>query len=295
MNAFHVPVLMRAVIEGLDISPGKRYVDATVGGGGYGLEIIRRGGLLLGIDRDSDAIGMAGQKFEAQSSFGKGAQKAWKLIRGNFRDIKAIAQENGFSKVDGVLFDLGVSSHQLDTPERGFSFRSPGMPLDLRMDQSSGIPAGAYIQSMPESDLYEIFTAYGEEKFARTIAGSIVRARHIAPIRSVGDLLRVVDAAVGSRKNTIGTYARIFQALRIAVNDELSALKEGVTGALEIVKIHGRVAIISYHSLEDRIVKRAFNRPDIMAVNKRPITPGNEEIRVNSRSRSAKLRIAEKL
>lgn len=294
MSTFHTPVLMKEVIEGLQVRAGKNYIDATIGGGGYGVEIVKRGGRLLGIDQDPDAIEYSAARIKLQApTITWGADIT--IAKGNFRDIQQIAKANNFTSVDGVLFDLGVSSHQLDTPSRGFSFRRPEALLDLRMNPKQGIPAWELVKKLSEDALYEIFAAYGEEKFARTIAGSLVRARRLTQIRATGDLLRVIDTAVGRQKDKTGIYARIFQALRIAVNDELEALKGGLQGALGILRSQGRLVVISYHSLEDRIVKRVLNRPDIRIVNKRPITPGDEEIYINSRSRSAKLRIAEKL
>lgn len=262
----HTPVLVDEVLQGLDVREGKRYIDATYGFGGHSREIEKRGGVVLGIDADADAD----------------------AIHGNFRDIEKIASVNGFNEVDGVLFDLGVSSHQLDTPERGFSFRFPNAPLDLRMDPSQGTPAAQYIRRLSEEELYEVLARFGEEELARPFARAICSARRVNPIRTTGDLASVIGRSEKAK-------ARVFQALRIAVNDELAALKEGLAGAVRLLTSNGRLAVISYHSLEDRIVKREIERPGLRPVNKRPITPSEEEKQENPRSRSAKLRIAEKI
>lgn len=280
MRAFHEPVMVRDVIEGLQIEHGKTYIDATLGGGGHAQEILKRGGILLGIDQDLEALDVV---------------KSGKLVWGNFRDIEKIAKEHGFEQVDGILFDLGVSSHQIDTPARGFSFRYPDSPLDLRMNQKRGMPAWEFLKKLSEEELYEILATFGEEKLARTIAALIVRARRVRPFATVADLVRVVDSLIRDPRERIGTYARIFQALRISVNDELGALKDGLRGAATVLRSKGRLAVLSYHSLEDRIVKREIARLGFRPMNKRPKRPSVAEMRRNSRSRSAKLRIAEKL
>jgi len=216
-------------------------------------------------------------------------------VKGNFRDIERIAKENSFENVDGILFDLGVSSHQIDTPMRGFSYRFDESPLDLRMNPVQGLPAWEVIKKLSEEELYEIFATYGEEKLARTIAGLVVRARRIAPVKTTGDLMRVIGTATTNPMEKTGTYARIFQALRILVNDELGALRDGIVQAKTVLGFGGRLVVLSYHSLEDRIVKRECKRLGFRPVNKRPITPSVIELRDNWRSRSAKLRIAETL
>ena len=283
MNTFHTPVMLGEVIEGLDVREGKKYIDATVGGGGHAVEIERRGGRILGIDQDPEAVEFAKQNLK------------WKIVRGNFRDIEKIAKENGFENADGILFDLGVSSHQIDTPNRGFSFRFPEALLDLRMNPGQGVSASEYIKKLSEQELYEIFASFGEEKLARAIARGIVRARRISPLITIGDVIGVVDSVIGDPREKMGTYARIFQALRIAVNDELGALKDGLRGAAVVLGSGGRLVVLSYHSLEDRIAKLEIGRLGLRAINKRPITPGDSELQENSRSRSAKLRVAQKL
>lgn len=262
----HTPVLVREVLQGLNVQAEGRYIDATFGFGGHSKEITRCGGIVLGIDADPES----------------------EAIHRNFRDIEKIAKENGFDQVDGILFDLGVSSHQIDTPERGFSFRFPEAPLDLRMDSSQGAPASEYIRRFSKEELYEVLATFGEEERAWSIAHAICRTRSVNPIKTTGDLASVIG---GDEK----AKARVFQAFRILVNDELQALKEGLLGAVRLLISGGRLVVISYHSLEDRIVKRQIEHLGLRPVNKRPVTPGEEEKRQNPRSRSAKLRIAEKI
>lgn len=262
----HIPVLLNEAIQGLNVAPGKRFIDATYGGGGHAKEIERRGGEVLAMDVDSDT-------------------KA--TVIGNFRNIEKIAREHGFSNVNGILFDLGVSSHQLDTEERGFSYRFTDAPLDLRLNQSKGETAAQLVNRASSEELYEIFTRFGEEELARTISHDIVRARAIAPIETTGDLVRIV----GSHP---GTLSRVFQALRIAVNDELEALKEGLLGAEKLLDKNGRLVVITFHSLEDRIVKQFMQRDQWRVITRKPIASSWGEQKENPRSRSAKLRIAEK-
>lgn len=271
MNGTHVPVLVTEVIEAFGVSPGKNYIDATVGLGGHTAEIVKRGGIVLGIDQDKEAIELVQERLRNTT-----------LVHGNFRDIEKIAHENGFGSVDGVLFDLGVSSLQLDTPQRGFSYRYTDAPLDLRMDQSKGETAAELINRASEKELYDIFSQFGEEQHSRSISEALYRAR---PVRTVGDLVRIV----GTNKSVL---SRIFQALRIAVNDELGSLKAGLEGAQRLLKPGGKLVVISFHSLEDRIVKRWMRSSGWDVVTKRPLVPGTEEVDTNRRSRSAKLRIA---
>ncbi len=283
MNTFHKPVMSQEVLKALDVGEGKRYIDATVGGGGHSIEILKRGGKVLGIDKDPEAV-----------EFTKENNK-WKIVQGNFRDIENIAKEHGFSEADGILFDLGVSSHQIDTPERGFSFRYPDSPLDLRMDPMGGIPASEKIKHLSLEELYEIFATYGEEKLARPIAYAFVRARRIRGVTTVGEVIAIVEGVVKGRTARISTLARVFQAIRIVVNDEMVALKEGLDGGARVLATGGRMVVLSYHSLEDRIVKQAMMRPPLKPFIKKPVVASREEIANNSRSRSAKLRVAEKI
>ena len=263
---YHTPIMVEEVLEGLQVAPGKRFIDATYGGGGHASEIVRRGGEVLGIDVDPDTGPHA--------------------VHGNFRNIEEIAKKEGFSEVDGILFDLGVSSHQLDTGDRGFSYRFVDAPLDLRFNQNEGETAAELLKRVSEDELYEILATFGEEEHSRAIATAIVRARRVSPVRTTGDLLKIIGKK---------TASQVFQALRIVVNDELNALKEGLHGAKDLLKPNGRLAVISFHSLEDRIVKLYFKTDAWKLITKKPIVPGHEEIKVNKRARSAKLRIAEKI
>lgn len=292
MSSFHTPVLISEVLEGLAIRAGGKYIDATVGGGGHSIEIVKQGGKVLGIDQDPEALTFTQQRMEDE---GWKTERNWKLVQGNFRDIEKLAKENGFDEADGILFDLGVSSHQIDTPKRGFSYRYPQSVLDLRMNPKAGAPASEYIHKLSEEELYEILAKFGEEKLARTIAATVVRARRVGPFTTVGDLVKIVDGAVTDAHARTRTLARVFQAIRIAVNDELGALKQGLKSAGALLQPGGRLAVISYHSLEDRIVKREIGFIGLKAFNKRPITPSDTEMRENPRSRSAKLRISQKL
>ncbi len=292
INAYHMPVMVREVLEGLQVQKGKSYIDATLGGGGHALEILRRGGRVLGIDQDAEALAFAKQRIEDQ---GWNVGKDWIIAQGNFRDIEKIAKEYGFKEADGILFDLGVSSHQIDTPERGFSFRYPEAHLDLRMDPTGGIPASEKIGHLSTEELYEIFAKYGEEKLARPIAYAFVSARRIRAITTVGEVIGIVESVVKGRSDRISTLARVFQAIRISVNDELGALKEGLDGGARVLRVGGRMIVLSYHSLEDRIVKQAVMRPPLTPVIKKSMVASREEIATNSRSRSAKLRVAEKI
>ncbi|KKW09750.1 MAG: Ribosomal RNA small subunit methyltransferase H [Microgenomates group bacterium GW2011_GWC1_49_7] len=260
----HIPVLLREAVEGLQVAPGKRFIDATYGGGGHAREIERLGGKVLGIDTDPDT----------------GA------IQGNFRDIVSIAKEHGFDTANGILFDLGVSSHQLDTPERGFSYRFPDAPLDLRLNQSEGMTAAEYLKGVSEEELYETLASFSEEEHSRAIAAAIVRARRVSPIQTTGDLLHIVGHQAAPQ---------IFQGLRIAINGELNALKEGLAGAKALLVPGGRLAVISFHSLEDRIVKQFMRSDAWKLITKKPIVAGEAEKKENIRARSAKLRIAQKL
>lgn len=275
--------MAQEVLEGLQVKEGKKYIDATAGGGGHSIEILKRGGKVLGIDQDPESVEFARQNFNL------------KIVHGNFRDIEKIAKENGFDEADGILFDLGVSSHQIDTPERGFSFRYPDSPLDLRMDPTAGVPASEKIRHLSLEELYEIFATYGEEKLAWPIAHAFVRARRVKAIATVGEVIGIVERVVKGRSDRISTLARVFQAIRIAVNDEMVALKEGLDGGARVLTIGGRMVVISYHSLEDRIVKHVMMRPSLMPVIKKSVVASREEIATNSRSRSAKLRVAEKI
>ncbi len=297
MNNFHTPVLLKEVLGFLEVKEGKRYIDATLGGGGHTGEILRLGGRVLGIDQDEEALKYVKNNFKLQITNSK-----LLTAKGNFRDIDRIAHLNKFDKVGGIIFDLGLSSYQVDNPKRGFSF-SKGGPLDMRMDKELAVSARDLINVLPKGELNEIFSKFGEERNALAISRGIVSARRIAPIETTGDLSGIIQQAYGI-KGEVNDFTRanlnkrVFQALRIAVNDELGSLEEALPKALGLLESGGRMAVISFHSLEDRIVKQAFagfekeNKGRV--ITKKPVTATEEEKRVNTRSRSAKLRVFEK-
>ena len=286
MNSFHVSVLLKEIIEGLRIEEGKKYIDATLGGGGHSFEILKQGGIVLGIDVDQDAIDHVKLKVKSEKL---------KVMKGNFRDIDKIAHLNNFEKVSGIIFDLGVSSHQLGKGERGFSFQKEG-PLDMRMDHELGVRAMDLLKILTKGELYEIFTKFGEENRAWAVSSRIVSSRKMKPIETTKDL---VDVIGGSRPGGIHAATKVFQALRIAVNDELGSLEEALPKAIRLLEKNGRLAVISFHSLEDRIVKRSFisfgNMKLGKIITKKPIVASQDEVEKNRKSRSAKLRIFEKL
>lgn len=293
MTTYHTPVLLDEVITALSIVPGKKYIDATLGGGGYGWEIVKRGGVLLGIDADRDAIEHTKQELKVKSEKLK-IDENWKLVQGNFRNIADIASTHGFDEVDGVVFDLGVSSYQLDTPQKGFSYRFGDAPLDMRFGSEVDRTAADIIKTSSEAELYEIFATYGEEERARAIARAIVRSRQVKPITRAGELAEAVSHAIPENERT-ETLSRVYQALRIVVNDELGALKDGLEGAHEVLVPGGTLAVVSFHSLEDRIVKRNMDTSAWRVVTRKPVVAGTVEQMRNRRSRSAKLRVAYKL
>ena len=297
MTDFHISVLLKETIDGLRVEKNKKYIDATLGGGGHSFEILRRGGIVLGIDVDKEAVEYV-EKLKTQNS--KLKLENLTLVRGNFREIDRIAHLprtkmvrglNNFDKVAGVIFDLGVSSHQIDSPTRGFSFQSQG-PLDMRMDQELGVRALDLIKVLTKRELYEIFTKFGEESRAWAVSQAIVSARSIKPIETTKDLAKIVFNIAGQSK-------RIFQALRIIVNDELNSIMQALPIALELLEKNGRLCVISFHSLEDRIVKRKFiefEEKDMgKIITEKPIVPSIEESKANKRAKSARLRIFEKL
>lgn len=292
MKFSHTPVLLKEVIAGLAVVPGQWYVDATLGGGGYTTEILKAEGRVLGIDADCDAIDTVRTRLKAECTT-KQEGTDWILVHDNFRNIQTIIHSNNISP-KGIVFDLGVSSYQLDTPEKGFSFRFKDAPLDMRLDQSKGEGAQHILQTYSEEELYEIFAKYGEEERSRSIAHAIVRARKLKKIEMAWELREILAAKVpGAILDE--TSARIFQALRIVVNDELQALKDALDQSIEILTGGGRVVVVSFHSLEDRIVKQKLKSTGLKPIAKEPIRASQEERDINYRSRSAKLRIAEKL
>ena len=310
MNNYHTSALLQETIQGLKVKPNERYIDATLGGGGHSFEILKRGGLVLGIDVDKDALEFVGgrwkienARFAARRGKWKIAEKNLTLVRGNFREIDKIALLNNFNNISGIIFDLGVSSHQIDSSERGFSFQNQG-PLDMRMDQELGVKALDLIKILTKGELYEIFTKYGEESSAWAISENIVKSRSIKPIETTIELARVIEIGLKSKglNNSFtraGQSKKVFQALRIAVNDELNSIGEALPKAVGQLCKQGRLCVISFHSLEDRIVKKAFiefeNKKMGKIITEKPIIPGTQELIDNPRVRSAKLRIFEKL
>lgn len=285
MNIYHTPALLKETIEGLKIHPGGKYIDTTLGGVGHTQEILRLGGIVLGIDQDIDAIENAKQL----------NLKNLILVQGNFAHLKEIAQLNNFDQVDGILFDLGVSTHQLETENRGFSFNTSS-PLDMRMDQNLAVTAKDLINGLNEGELADLIFKLGEERFAKRIAREIVSSRKTRPINTCNELAKIILKVRRRGGDRTHPATRTFQALRIAVNDELNSLKDALPQATELLKKGGRIAILSFHSLEDRIVKNYFrNNKLLKIINDKPITPTKEEILINPRARSAKLRLAKKL
>lgn len=301
----HVPVLYNEVLDGIQPRPGGRYIDATLGAAGHAAGILAASGPdgeLLGLDADPDAISFAGQVL---GSFGDRVV----LQVANFRHLREVALALGFGQVDGILMDLGLSSRQLANAERGFSFNQDG-PLDMRMNRSQRETAADLINALPEAELAELLWRYGEERHARRIARIIVSSR---PVRTTGQLADLVARTVG-RREKIHPATRTFQALRIAVNDELEALSQALRQARDLLRPQGRLAVIAFHSLEDRLVKRFYqqesrdclcppeipvciceHRATLRVLTPRPVRPSAEEIARNPRSRSARLRLAERL
>ena len=310
MENIHVPVLLRECIEGLNIKPDGVYVDGTLGRAGHSVEILKRlqTGRLIGIDRDETAIE------EAQKKLLEFSDKAT-LVHGNFRELTAILERLGVPEVDGMLFDLGVSSPQLDDASRGFSYMQDA-PLDMRMDRSSSLTAYDIVNTWPESELKRILFEYGEERYAPRIAAALVKQRQTKPVESTLELSEIIRSAMpgAALREKQHPAKRSFQAIRIAVNDELASISDMLTGAVDKLKPGGRLAVISFHSLEDRIVKNAFLsrekgctcprdfpvcvcgfKQTLRTVTRKPITAGQEELEKNPRARSAKLRIAERI
>lgn len=305
----HRPVLLEETLELLDPGPGSCIIDGTVGSGGHAEAILERtapDGVLIGIDRDPDAIRRSGERL---GRFGSRCV----LIHGNHVDMKVIAGRHGVTSVDGILLDLGVSSEQFDEPERGFSFMRDA-PLDMRMDTSKGCSAGDLLNTLSEQELADILKRFGEERMARRIAKAIIHERARTPLATTGELARVVAAACGGRRGAIHPATRTFQALRIAVNNELDGLRRALPAGLGLLREGGRMVVISFHSLEDRIAKKQFavcagsweslpaggrawrgEDPTVKLLVRKPLRPSDDEVRGNPRSRSAKLRSVERI
>ena len=312
MNFEHVSVLLNECIEGLNIKSDGVYVDCTLGGGGHSSQIVKRlsdKGMLIGIDQDSNAIAAASERLKDYTNV--------KYVHDNFSNIENIIEslDLGQESVDGFLLDLGVSSHQLDEAERGFSYNHDA-PLDRRMDIRSPLSAYKVVNEYSMDELNRIIREYGEERWAKRIAQFIVQEREIKPIETTFELVSVIKKAVpkGARADGPHPAKRTFQAIRIEVNNELGILEDTINSMVDILKSGGRICIITFHSLEDRIVKNVFRnlenpctcprdfpicvcgkKPKVKVITRKPIAPSKEELEVNHRSRSAKLRIVEKL
>ncbi len=306
MDFKHLPVLLDETIEGLNIKPDGVYVDGTVGGGGHSYEIARRleSGRLIAVDRDPDAIKAAGERLYGLNV---------KLVRSNYCDIDGVLRALGIEKIDGMILDLGVSSWQLDNRERGFSYHDDA-PLDMRMSKE-GVSAADIVNGCSYEQLRRIIFEYGEEKYAKNIASNIVKLRESKPIESTAELADIISMSVPQKaRRDRNPCRKTFQALRIEVNNELGSLSEALDKAFELLNVGGRLAVITFHSLEDRLVKQRFagfcqgctcppefpvcvcgKTPRARLINKKPIEPSAEEQRINPRSRSAKLRILEKI
>jgi len=295
---FHEPVLYQPALENLKVKAGKKYIDATAGGGGHTKGILELGAIVLAIDTDPDSInylaGRFGLTLTKKSNFTCAISSKITLVQDNFVNLGRIAKNFGFKKVDGILFDLGVSSFQLEKVERGFSLKREG-PLDMRMNPALSVTAADLINGLNKGELYELFTNYGEERFSRRLASAIVQSRIKKKIETTTQLAELIERAIG-RRGKVHPATKIFLALRIAVNDELNNLKVGLLEAVKLLSVGGRLVLISFHSLEDRVIKNFLKeREDLKVITKKPIRPSREEILSNPRSRSAKMRVAEKV
>lgn len=309
MNFQHTSVLLEETIANLKIKPDGTYVDGTLGGAGHASEVCKRlsaTGRFIGIDQDDAAIAAAGERLR---EFGERVT----IIRSNYCNMVSRLQERGILGVDGILLDLGVSSYQLDTAERGFTYREDA-PLDMRMDQRAELSAYDVVNGYSEEQLVRILRDYGEERFARNIARNICTARQEEPIRTTGELTEIIKRSIPAKIRATGGHPakRTFQAIRIEVNQELTVLEESLDGMIDLLNDGGRLCVITFHSLEDRIVKEAFRRNENpctcpshfpvcvcgkkskgKVITRKPILPGETETEENSRSKSAKLRIFE--
>lgn len=312
MEFNHYSVLRNETIENLNIKPDGIYVDGTLGGGGHAYQVASRlseKGRLIGIDQDADAIAAAGERLR---EFGDKIT----IIRSNYANMKEELHRIGVEKVDGIVLDLGVSSFQLDTPERGFTYRDENAPLDMRMDDRQSLTAKDIVNGYSEMDLYRIIRDYGEDKFAKNIAKHIVQERAKKPIETTGELTEIIRASIPMKVQVTGGHPakRTFQAIRIELNKELEVLQNNLDDMIDLLNPGGRICIITFHSLEDRIVKTNFKRNENpctcpsdfpvcvcgkkskgKVVTRKPILPSEEELEVNSRSKSAKLRVFERV
>lgn len=310
MEFKHKSVLLEETIEALNIKPDGIYVDGTLGGGGHAVEISKRlseKGRLIGIDQDADAIEAARQRL------GEFKDKVT-IIRSNYCDMKKELANIQITSVDGIILDLGVSSYQLDTVDRGFTYREDA-PLDMRMDQRQSMTAKDIVNEYSEMDLYRIIRDYGEDKFAKNIAKHIVSARNVKALETTGELINVIKAAIPMKFRAVGGHPakKTFQAIRIELNRELEVLRDSLDDMIELLNDDGRICIITFHSLEDRIVKTIFKKNEDpctcprefpicvcgkiskgKVITRKPILPGDQELEENKRSKSSKLRVFER-
>ena len=308
----HKSVLLYEAIDSLNVKPDGIYVDGTLGGGGHALEVCRRlgeYGRLIGIDQDADAIAAASERL-------RDYEDRVTIVRSNYEEIQSVLKDLGIEKADGIYLDLGVSSYQLDTPERGFTYREDDAPLDMRMDQRNTQTAADIVNTYSEFDLYRIIRDYGEDKFAKNIAKHIVRARETKRIETTGELTEIIKEAVPAKVRAVGGHPskKTFQAIRIELNQELEVLNNSIDTMIDLLKPGGRLAVITFHSLEDRIVKLRFRNnenpctcpPDFpvcvcgkvskgRVITRKPVVPSEEEIEGNKRSKSSKLRVFERI
>ncbi|MBU0618870.1 16S rRNA (cytosine(1402)-N(4))-methyltransferase RsmH [Patescibacteria group bacterium] len=293
MTSVHQPVMLKQAIEYLNVQPGEAYFDATVGGGGHAQAILAAGGRLYGIDRDPQAVRLARERLTASYP-----QGGWQVNQADFVDLKTAVQVFKLNQFSGILFDLGLSSDQLADRQRGFSFQLDG-PLDMRMDPVLNVTAADLLKVLNKGELYELFKKLGEEKRALRLAQAIIDARQQTPITTSKQLADLAMSVCAGRRGKLHPATKMFQALRIAVNDELNNLKAALPQAIDLLKAKGRLVVISFHGLEDRIVKHCFKDLAVEGVirllTKKPIQPELVEVKANPRARSAKLRAAEKV
>lgn len=294
MNAkYHEPVLKNEIIDAFKVLPGKKYIDCTLGDGGHSIEILKRGGIVLGLDVNEESLSRATDRIKKE-----GLSSGFTPVLGNFKRIDILAKENNFSEVDGILYDLGYSSYQLDESEIGLSFQKDN-PLDMRLDTTLGVTAADLVNALPEKQLAELIFNYSQEALARRFARAIVNTRSLKKIETTKQLadLLASQSPLGYEKGRIHPATRTFQALRIVVNDELENLTQSLPQASHLLLPGGFLIVISFHSMEDKLVKQFSQSagPKIKMVTKKPIMPSDDEIAGNVRSRSARMRILEKI